>query len=101
MFNVNFYTAPPQIYVHPLDKTIKINNDSTSVEFNCMAYGASSYFWLRETGDIPPDAVGIKSNTLTLHNILPINNGRYQCVAKNKHGKNYSNYALLTVEGKE
>lgn len=66
-----------------------------------MAYGASSYFWLKETDGIPSDAVGIKSNTLTLHNILPTYNGRYQCVAENKHGRNYSNYALLTVEGRE
>ena len=90
----------PQIYLHPLDKTVKIDNDSTSVTFICMAYEASYYYWQRETGDIPPNAVGINNNSLTLHNILPPDSGQYQCVAGNEHGKAYSNYAMFTVEGK-
>ena len=92
------FAALPQIYVHPCDKTVEVNNDFT---FICMAYGASSYFWLRETGDIPSDATGIKSNTLTLHNIVPPDSGRYQCVAINELGNTYSNYAILTVKGKK
>ena len=80
--------------------TIKVDNDSTSVTFTCMAYEALSYYWERETGDIPLDAVGINTNTLTLHNILPPDSGRYRCVADNEHGITYSNYAVLTVGGK-
>ena len=94
------FAALPQIYVHPHDKTVEVNNDFTSVTFICMAYGASSYFWLRETGDIPSDATGIKSNTLTLQNIVPPDSGHYQCVAVNELGNTYSHYAMLTVKGK-
>ena len=95
-----YFADLPQIYIHPLDKTVKVDNDSTSVTFTCMAYDVSSYFWLRENGGIPSNAVGINSNSLTLHNILPPDSGRYQCMAKNEHGSTYSNYANFTVEGK-
>ena len=84
-----------------MNKTVKVDNDSTSVTFTCMAYEASYYYWLRETGNIPSNAVGINGNSLTLHNILPPDSGHYQCVAANEHGKAYSNYAILTVEGKQ
>ena len=94
-----FFAALPQIYLHPLDKSVKVDNDSTSVTFICMAYYASSYYWLRETGDIPSNAMGVNSNTLTLHNILPPDSGRYQCVAENEHESTHSNYAMLIVEG--
>ena len=92
------FAAPPHISVHPQDTSVKINNDSTSANLICMANEASSYYWLRETGDIPSDATGIKTNTLTLHNILPPDSGRYQCVAVNEHGMTNSNYAMLTVK---
>ena len=94
-----FFAELPQIYLHPLDKSVKVDNDSTSVTFICMTYYASSYYWLRETGDLPSNAMGVNSNSLTLHNILPPDSGRYQCVAENEHGNTYSNYAVLTVEG--
>lgn len=94
------YVARPQIYIHPMNKIIEINNNSATATFNCMAYGASSYYWLRETGNIPSNAMGIKSNTLILHNILPPDNGKYQCIAENEHGKTFSNYAMFTVKGK-
>ena len=94
------FTALPQMYVHPMNKTIKVDNDSTSVTFVCMAYYASSYYWQRENDNIPPGAVGNNSNNLTLHNVLPPDSGCYQCVAVNEHGKTHSNYAKITVEGK-
>ena len=88
------------MYLHPVDKFIRINNDSTSVAFVCIANGSRSYFWQRDNGnDIPSNAEGIQSNNLVLHNILPRDNGRYRCVAVNKHGSNNSRYAMLTVEG--
>ena len=88
------------MYVHPMNKTFKVNNDSTNITFVCMAYYASSYYWQRENDNIPPSAVGNNSNSLTLHNVLPSDSGCYQCVAVNEHGKTHSNYAKFTVEGK-
>ena len=88
------------MYIHPMNKTVKVNNDSTSATFTCMAYATSYYYWQRETGDIPSNAMEIDSSSLTLCNILPPDSGRYQCVAGNEHGETYSNYATFTVEGK-
>jgi len=65
-----------------------------------MAEGATSYFWQRGgLDDISSDALGIKTNTLTLVSLIPPDKGRYRCVAVNKHGKNYSDYATLTING--
>ena len=87
------------MYLHPVDKFIRITNDSTSVAFVCIANGSRSYFWQRDVGDIPSSAVGINTNNLVLHNTLPPDSGRYRCVAVNRHGMTTSKYAMLNVEG--
>ena len=89
----------PQIYLNPLDELVEIDNNSTSVTFICMAYYASSYYWVRDISEIPSNAMGVNSNNLTLLNILPPDSGSYQCVAENEHGSTHSNYAMLTIEG--
>ena len=82
-----------------MNKTVRINNDSVRADFMCLADGASSYFWLKESDDISSTAEGINTNNLLLLNILPSDGGRYQCVAVNENGRSYSNYATLSVEG--
>ena len=94
-----YVALPPQIYLHPSSLNVTIQNSSTSVTFNCMAYEASSYYWIKEDSSISSTAEGINTNTLLLHNILPSDSGHYQCVAVNEYGRNYSHYATLTIEG--
>ena len=64
-----------------------------------MAEGASSYYWERKDSGIPTSALGIKTNTLTLVSLIPPDKGQYRCVAVNEHGRNYSDYANLTING--
>ena len=64
-----------------------------------MADEALSYFWQRENDNISSDAEGINNSSLLLNNILPSDNGRYQCVAENSYGRTYSNFTTLTIEG--
>ena len=88
------------VTISPTRLSVEVNDDFTSATFICMANKASSYYWQRQTGNIPSDATGIKTNTLTLHNLLPPDSGHYRCVAVNEHDMSYSNYAMLTVKGK-
>jgi len=64
-----------------------------------MADGATSYYWERKDSDIPTSALGIKTNILTLVSVVPPYEDQYRCVAVNKHGRNFSNFAVLTVKG--
>ena len=82
-----------------MNMTVVLNNDSTSVAFNCMAYGATSYVWERENGSLPSTAEGVNNSTLLLHNILPSYNGQYRCVAGNQYGTTNSSFAVLSIEG--
>ena len=63
-----------------------------------MAYGALSYYWLKENGEIELNAVEINNN-LILTNLMPSDSGHYQCVAENDYGETYSNFAKLTIRG--
>ena len=58
------------MYLHPVDKIIRINNESTSTALICIANGSSSYFWERKDGNIQSNAEGIGSNNLILHKHL-------------------------------
>ena len=84
-----------------MNKTVRIANGSVRVDFMCTADEASSYYWLKENGNISSNAEGINTNNLLLRNILPSDSGHYQCVAVNENGMSYSNYATLTVEGND
>lgn len=93
------YVVPPLIYVHPLDKMVEISNTSTDIVLTCMAYGASDYQWLKDNKTIEMNTTGNVTNNLLLTNISPSDSGRYQCVAVNKYGRSYSDFAELIVEG--
>lgn len=97
------YIAPPQFITHPMDRTVEINNESTTVVLTCMADKALSYHWERynnhdDASNVEP--VGNSSERLVLPNVLPSESGRYRCLAINMYGSNYSSYATLFIKGK-
>ena len=92
-------TAPPQFIIHPMNRTVEINNESTAVVLTCRANKTSSYRWEIPKGVNQSNVVGIRSESLVLHNVLPSYNGNYQCVAENMYGKNYSKHATLLIAG--
>ena len=95
----SLHVVQPIMYVHPMDRIIEINNDSTSIVLTCMAYGALSYYWLKENHTIQPNTMENMTNSLLLVNIMPSGSGRYQCVAENSYGRISSDYAELIVKG--
>lgn len=79
-----------------MNKTVKINNESTTVILTCEANGTTSYNWEKENGIIQAKN---DDKTLMLHNVLPRDSGRYRCVTENMYGRNYSNYATIFIKG--
>jgi len=76
---------------------ITLQDDPINVTLTCEADRADTYMWERENGDIPPIAIGVNTNMLTLVNLQLMNVGNYRCVATNEGGSNMSSYATLTI----
>lgn len=89
----------PTITTHPNSETVVITSDNECLPLTCEAKGASSYCWERQDGSIPSNAIGKNTHTLTLVNITPAHSGRYRCVVMNTSDKNFSNYAIITING--
>jgi len=80
--------------IHPVSKAVEIHND---IQFTCKANVKSYYYWKKESDSIQSGAKGLKSNILTLVNVMPSDGGRYQCVAINNYGSFSSDFAMLIV----
>lgn len=92
------YFRFPLITLQPSNKIVVLNGSAT-VTLTCMANDTSFYYWEKENEDIPFNAVGVRTNTLTLINVQPENDGNYRCVAFTcgAVSRRFSNYARVTV----
>ena len=103
---LHMYSAWPQITEPPQNSIVEVNNDYTNVQFKCIAEGAMSYYWERRVGDIPFSAnvvtdSDMESSILIIQSLKPPDDGQYRCVAVNEHGTNHSDYAMLSIVGKD
>ena len=82
-----------------MNRTIEINSEFATVVLTCRANKTSLYYWEIPEGVKQSNVMGIRNETIVLHNILPSYNGNYRCVAESMYGKNYSKYAILLIKG--
>ena len=94
-----FAVTTPHFIHHPKSKDVELSTNSYNYSLYCEAEEAWSYYWRRQYGDIPSNAIGVGTNMLTFIDMQPENDGRYQCVARNASGNSYSNYTTLIIKG--
>ena len=90
----------PSIITHPSDEIVIWRRHKTfNITLTCMANETSSYYWERETGDIPIASIGVHTNTITLINVQQEDSDNYRCVAFvcSTSNQSFSNYATVTV----
>ena len=59
------------------------------------------YSWHRVDGDIPPHSSGQNSSTLTIHRIVPADEGEYYCMGTEHGHCAKSKIVNVTVEGEK
>ena len=59
------------------------------------------YSWHRVDGDIPSHSSGQNTDTLTIHRIVPADEGEYYCMAAQYGHCAVSNNAMVIVESKK
>ena len=57
------------------------------------------YSWHRVDGDLPSSSTGQNTNRLTLHNVVPADEGQYYCMATLFGHCAVSNNVMVIVEG--
>ena len=67
---------------YPTSSTVEVSDDVTlTCETRSPLNTPSGYSWHRVNGDVPSHASGQKTDTLTIHRIVPIDEGEYYCMA--------------------
>ena len=91
------------IILHPSNILLYLNKKTNNLTLTCVAKKPSAYYWERQNGKIPPSAIGVHTNTLTLINVQPKDVGNYRCVAFTcliNCSRSFSDYAAVTVNSK-
>ena len=90
------------VYATPTSKTVISLNDvtltCTIIRSTILPY---EYSWNRVDGDVPSHSSGQNSSKLTIHRILPTDEGNYYCMASVFGHCAKSNTVTVIVEGKK
>ena len=86
----------------PYSSTVTALNDVTLMCIPSSPYAMpDGYSWHRVDGDIPSHSSGQNTDTLTIHRVVPADEGEYYCMATQHGHCAVSNNIMVTVEGKE
>lgn len=90
----------PELVVEPKRQNIRIRNGREKVTLECVAFGAN-ITWERRDGIIPDRAILREGGAiLEIPNVRREDNGDYRCVAENRDGRTRSQYAAVSITGK-
>ena len=83
----------------PISSTIVALNDVTLTCSSTSDITPDTYSWHRVNGDVPSQASGRNTDTLTIHRIVPADGGEYYCMATLFGHCAISDNVMVTVEG--
>ena len=81
----------------PISSTIVALSDVTLTCSSTIT--PDTYSWHRVNGDVPSQASGQNTDTLTIHRIVPADEGEYYCMATLFGHCAVSDNVMVTVEG--
>ena len=91
-----------ELSIQPTNITVTALNDIT---LTCIPISTQDtqveYSWHRVDGDIPPHSSGQNTSILTIHRIVPADEGEYYCMGTQFGHCAKSNKVNVTVNGKE
>ena len=85
----------------PNSSTVTALNNVTFMCIPPIRVVPDGYSWHRVDGDIPSHSSGQNTDTLTIHRVVPADEGMYYCMATQFGHCAVSNNVMVTVEGKE
>ena len=95
-----FDTLVTEIVSHPVSVTTVIALENVTLICSASVDNVK-YSWHRVDGHIPHHSQGRHSDTFTIVEVTPHDEGMYYCTAKENEIKVNSNSALIQVDGKK
>ena len=90
-----------ELSIQPTNITVTALNDITLTCTPILTQEPPEYSWHRVDGDIPPHSSGQNTSTLTIHRIVPADEGEYYCMGTMFGHCAKSDKVNVSVNGKE
>ena len=87
------------VTVSPTSSIVVASNDVTLTCSSTSSLSSETYSWHRVDSDLPSSSTGQNTNRLTLHNVVPADEGQYYCMATLFGHCAVSDNVMVTVEG--
>ena len=93
--------SAPVITRHPASSSVELYTNNANLTLRCEADGYQITFIWTMNGKIigPNDHFNMVDGNLTIINVKPSDQGRYQCTARNSGGSVVSAYANVAIKG--
>ena len=99
IYDLYIYILITAVVARPASSTVVALNDVT---LTCSPISISSsvtYSWHRVDGDLPSSSTGQDTNRLTIHRVVPADEGQYYCLGTAFGHCAVSDNVIVIVEG--